>query len=83
MVRRCLSLPSTSILRESRDTVLLVGIIRRKENVLENTERHACIIWHALVLDKHRVKFVLECILHDQKLPNVKEVWFAGVHSDV
>ncbi|KAH7889068.1 hypothetical protein F5I97DRAFT_1782614, partial [Phlebopus sp. FC_14] len=51
---------------------------------------HARHFRHDLALDEHRVKFMPE-YLHEGNLgaherndhPNVKEVWFAGSHSDV
>ncbi|KZP02807.1 hypothetical protein FIBSPDRAFT_769953, partial [Athelia psychrophila] len=58
---------------------------------------HVCYFRHALALDERRVKFLPEYVhegsSHNQDEPpfpdqkkctaNIKEVWFAGTHSDV
>ncbi|KAF8834711.1 hypothetical protein BDN67DRAFT_992604 [Paxillus ammoniavirescens] len=72
------------------DTVSSVGIVRGK--TLPSTtsgSQHICYIRHALALDERRVKFLPEYVnggkvdldaVHNGR---VKEVWFAGTHSDV
>jgi hypothetical protein len=56
--------------------------------------KHVCVFRHALALDERRVKFLPEYAnggvgptLHDDTgagvTGNVKEVWFAGSHSDM
>ncbi|KAG2149452.1 hypothetical protein BD769DRAFT_336279 [Suillus cothurnatus] len=78
------------------DTVSSVGI--RKEKILPSTDTcdHICYFRHALALDERRVKFLPEYVygglsdrskfksvstpMHEH---GVKEVWFAGSHSDV
>ncbi|KAL0952458.1 hypothetical protein HGRIS_006726 [Hohenbuehelia grisea] len=69
------------------DTVSSVGIIRQP-SLPETTAgmKHVCAFRHALALDERRVKFLPEyadggagpCGEGD-----VKEVWFAGSHSDI
>jgi hypothetical protein len=55
---------------------------------------HVCIFRHALALDERRVKFLPEYVngglgpdasehLDGSKRGDVKEVWFAGTHSDM
>lgn len=52
---------------------------------------HVCAFRHALALDERRVKFLPEFSrgglgplgLTDKSPPKVKEVWFAGSHSDM
>ena len=54
---------------------------------------HACYFRHALALDERRVKFLPEYAYGGLGPPNessipgrpvrVKEVWFAGTHSDM
>ncbi|KAG1740621.1 hypothetical protein EDB19DRAFT_763182 [Suillus lakei] len=78
------------------DTVSSVGI--RKENILPSTDTcdHICYFRHALALDERRVKFLPEYVYggmsdrsksksvpHPEDEGHVKEVWFAGSHSDV
>ena len=71
-----------------RDTVSSVGVIRDKNLPLTNSAKHICYFRHALALDERRVKFLPKYI-YDAKnpqwspLPRVKEVWFAGTHSDM
>ncbi|KAJ7484542.1 hypothetical protein FB451DRAFT_1232827 [Mycena latifolia] len=77
------------------DAVSSVGIVRGKN--LPGTDSfndNICYFRHALALDERRVKFLPEYICggasyaeqldsdhsHD---PRVKEVWFAGCHSDI
>ncbi|KAG2096074.1 uncharacterized protein F5147DRAFT_584212 [Suillus discolor] len=78
------------------DTVLSVGI--RKENILPSTDTcgHICYFCQALALDERRVKFLPKYVyggISDRsksksvQIPedehHVKEVWFAGSHSDM
>ncbi|KAJ7146836.1 hypothetical protein C8R44DRAFT_600241, partial [Mycena epipterygia] len=81
------------------DTVSSVGVFRGKPLPLTLSARHLCIFRHALALDECRVKFLPEYIDgRDPVSPgddteagstvsasqtNVKEVWFAGTHSDI
>jgi hypothetical protein len=52
---------------------------------------HVCVFRHALALDERRVKFLPEYVNGglgpkangNQEASDVKEVWFAGSHSDV
>lgn len=79
----------------NRDTVSSVGLIRSKSLPgSTNGMGHVCIFRHALALDERRVKFLPEfsnggigCgpqpALGRDKLEQVKEVWFAGSHSDM
>ncbi|KAG2365516.1 hypothetical protein BDR07DRAFT_1449792 [Suillus spraguei] len=77
------------------DTVSSVGI--RKEKILPSTDTcdHICYFRHALALDERRVKFLPEYVyggMSDRSKSKsvstpkdehaVKEVWFAGSHSD-
>ena len=73
-----------------RDTVSSVGLVRGKNLPgTDSVHEHACYVRHAIALDERRVKFLPEYV--DRKLridghcsrPQVKEVWFAGCHSDV
>jgi uncharacterized protein (DUF2235 family) len=75
-----------------RDTVSSVGII--KGPTLPETTTgmtHVCAFRHALALDEVRVKFLPEYVnggegptnKHGKATGNVKEVWFAGSHSDM
>jgi hypothetical protein len=55
---------------------------------LTSTAEHICTVRHALALDERRVKFLPEYINHGDptstSLPiDIKEVWFAGSHSDM
>ncbi|KAJ3886497.1 WD40 repeat-like protein [Lentinula edodes] len=75
------------------DTVSSVGVVRRKTLPLTTAGMdHVCYFRHALALDEHRVKFLPEYShggtsvhVHEPASgePKVKEVWFAGSHSDV
>ncbi|KAJ7146810.1 hypothetical protein C8R44DRAFT_599575 [Mycena epipterygia] len=79
------------------DTVSSVGVFRGKPLPLTLSAQHICIFRHALALDERRVKFLPEYVnggasllLEDkvktgssQGPANVKEVWFAGTHSDI
>ena len=50
---------------------------------------HICIFRHALALDEHRVKFLPEYAFGGEGPEgkttscDIKEVWFAGSHSDM
>lgn len=53
---------------------------------------HVCFFRHALALDERRVKFLPEYAYggngipeeaRSGKFPRIKEVWFAGTHSDM
>ncbi|KAG1886076.1 hypothetical protein F4604DRAFT_1877997 [Suillus subluteus] len=78
------------------DTVSSVGI--RKDKILPSTDTcdHICYFRHALALDERRVKFLPEyvyggmsdrskskSVLTPKDEHGIKEVWFAGSHSDV
>ncbi|KAJ7499769.1 hypothetical protein FB451DRAFT_1118880, partial [Mycena latifolia] len=71
------------------DTVSSIGVFHGKPLPLTSSARHICIFRHALALDERRVKFVPEYVDHDTgSVPgaqpvDVKEVWFAGTHSDI
>ena len=70
-----------------RDTVASTGLIKKR--CLPETSTgmaHVCAFRHALALDELRVKFLPEYANGGDKpgpRPQVKEVWFAGSHSDV
>ena len=74
----------------SRDTVSSVGITRGP-TLPETTTgmRHVCVFRHALALDECRVKFLPEYANggagpdEGKDASDVKEVWFAGTHSDM
>ncbi|KAG8214236.1 hypothetical protein J3R82DRAFT_11044 [Butyriboletus roseoflavus] len=69
-----------------RDTVSSVGLIRG--DVFLPSGADGCYFRHALALDELRVKFMPE-YAHEMnsgehnKTANIKEVWFAGTHSDI
>ena len=77
----------------NRDTVSSIGIIR--EPSLPETVtgmKHVCSFRHALALDECRVKFLPEYANGGHGPPvkdngtmegDIKEVWFAGSHSDM
>jgi uncharacterized protein (DUF2235 family) len=78
-----------------RDTVSSIGIARGR-SLPETTKgmRHVCVFRHALALDERRVKFLPEYangglgpVTEEHKTGSgsgdVKEVWFAGSHSDM
>ncbi|KIJ60019.1 hypothetical protein HYDPIDRAFT_99483 [Hydnomerulius pinastri MD-312] len=69
------------------DTVSSVGVIRGDPFPSTSASgSHACHFRHALALDEYRVKFLPEYfgeINSAQQGNDVKEVWFAGSHSDV
>lgn len=70
------------------DTVSSVGVVRGKTlPATTDGDHHMCYFRHALALDERRVKFLPEYI-HGAKTEGshserIKEVWFAGSHSDV
>ncbi|KIJ11751.1 hypothetical protein PAXINDRAFT_118692 [Paxillus involutus ATCC 200175] len=80
------------------DTVSSVGFVREDVFLSSSSSaEHACHFRHALALDERRVKFIPEYFQEmntrtDDKKPdntqnetktsNIKEVWFAGSHSD-
>ncbi|KZP16562.1 hypothetical protein FIBSPDRAFT_748690 [Athelia psychrophila] len=81
------------------DTVSSVGLMRPKKMLPRIAEcfNHVCYFRHALALDERRVKFLPEYVhegrSHTPHEPSflgqkkctadIKEVWFAGTHSDV
>ncbi|KAJ7321103.1 hypothetical protein DFH08DRAFT_640331, partial [Mycena albidolilacea] len=75
------------------DTVSSIGVFRGKPLPLTSSATHICTFRHALALDEHRVKFLPEYVdggssatstSGENSLPiDVKEVWFAGSHSDM
>ncbi|KJA20870.1 hypothetical protein HYPSUDRAFT_1090180 [Hypholoma sublateritium FD-334 SS-4] len=68
------------------DTVSSVGLFQgTRLPETSNGMKHVCAFRHALALDERRVKFLPE-YANDGAAPqgeNVKEVWFAGSHSDM
>lgn len=70
-----------------RDTVSSIGFTKKR--CLPETSTgmaHVCTFRHALALDELRVKFLPEYANgggEPGSRPQVKEVWFAGSHSDV
>ncbi|KAF8833623.1 hypothetical protein BDN67DRAFT_1054548 [Paxillus ammoniavirescens] len=80
------------------DTVSSVGLVKEDVFLSSSSSaEHACHFRHALALDERRVKFLPE-YFHEMntsqikgtgsnsevsKASNIKEVWFAGSHSDV
>ncbi|KAF8870036.1 hypothetical protein BD779DRAFT_1632606 [Infundibulicybe gibba] len=79
------------------DTVSSIGVARSKSLPLTDTCDHFCYMRHALALDERRVKFQPEYARGGESWgknearvqdkpksrPRVKEVWFAGSHSDI
>lgn len=70
------------------DTVSSVGVVRGKTlPSTTNGDHHMCYFRHALALDERRVKFLPEYIhganTEGSHSDRIKEVWFAGSHSDV
>ena len=70
----------------TRDTVSSVGFLQgARLPETANGMKHVCAFRHALALDERRVKFLPE-YANGGSAPegeNVKEVWFAGSHSDM
>ncbi|KAK7442750.1 hypothetical protein VKT23_015997 [Stygiomarasmius scandens] len=70
------------------DTVSSIGVVRGP-SLPETTTgmTHVCYFRHALALDERRVKFLPEYANGSRGPPfgdnRVKEVWFAGSHSDI
>ncbi|KAG9094006.1 hypothetical protein FRC06_011276, partial [Ceratobasidium sp. 370] len=86
--RRTFSRPSVDIhFLGAWDTVSSIGIRRGQLLPLTNTYKHIKHFRHALALDERRVKFLPEHVEYpsdghvDEN--HVKEVWFAGTHSDI
>ncbi|KAG1732689.1 uncharacterized protein EDB91DRAFT_1057950 [Suillus paluster] len=70
------------------DTVSSVGVVRGKTlPSTTNRDHHMCYFRHGLALDERRVKFLPEYIhganTAGSHSDRIKEVWFAGSHSDV
>ena len=72
-----------------RDTVSSIGFARGR-SLPETTTgmKHVCVFRHALALDERRVKFLPEYASGgvgpiQSEMGDVKEVWFAGTHSDM
>ncbi|KAF8600993.1 hypothetical protein BDV93DRAFT_446563 [Ceratobasidium sp. AG-I] len=66
------------------DTVSSVGVVRGKLLPSVQTCAHVKRFRHALALDERRVKFLPEHVRPKEDDPDhVKEVWFAGTHSDM
>lgn len=69
-----------------RDTVSSIGFFRGKLLPLIQECNHITYFRHALALDERRVKFLPEFVKPSQQQTenkHVKEVWFAGTHSDM
>ncbi|KAF8879243.1 hypothetical protein BD779DRAFT_1612913 [Infundibulicybe gibba] len=80
------------------DTVSSIGMFKSGSLPLTNTCEGYCYMRHALALDERRIKFLPEyaqggeswvqnpaqvSTRDGQLRPRVKEVWFAGSHSDI
>ncbi|CAE7094300.1 unnamed protein product [Rhizoctonia solani] len=71
------------------DTVSSIGISRSRLYHFTDKYHHITHFRHALALDERRVKFFPECVsdsmegIHKRRNQTMKEVWFAGTHSDV
>ncbi|KAJ7697057.1 hypothetical protein B0H17DRAFT_1158522 [Mycena rosella] len=74
------------------DTVSSVGIFRRQPLPLTTSADHICHFRHALAIDERRVRFLPEYVnqagnpqreTSNDAAGTVKEVWFAGTHSDI
>ncbi|KAG9094007.1 hypothetical protein FRC06_011277 [Ceratobasidium sp. 370] len=69
------------------DTVSSIGIRRGKLLPLTNSCEHVKHFRHALALDERRVKFLPEHVEYPRDgqvdESHIKEVWFAGTHSDI
>ncbi|KAJ7506852.1 hypothetical protein B0H11DRAFT_1707001, partial [Mycena galericulata] len=72
------------------DTVSSVGVLRGQPLPLTTSADHICHFRHALALDECRVRFLPEYV--HSTIPHtiapslrgtIKEVWFAGTHSDI
>lgn len=99
MVRVVPQRDRTSIPDEhSRDTVSSVGVRKTQNFPSTDTCDHVCYFRQALALDERRVRFLPEYVYggmrsdwHKYQVPappptdegRIKEVWFAGSHSDV
>ncbi|KAG8692503.1 hypothetical protein FRC08_009727, partial [Ceratobasidium sp. 394] len=86
--RRTFSRPSVDIhFLGAWDTVSSIGLRRGQLLPLTNSYKHIKYFRHALALDERRVKFLPEHVEYpsgghvDEN--HVKEVWFAGTHSDI
>ncbi|THV02703.1 WD40 repeat-like protein [Dendrothele bispora CBS 962.96] len=69
------------------DTVSSIGIVKGP-SLPETTTgmKHVCAFRHALALDERRVKFLPEYAnggVGPSSEGNIREVWFAGSHSDI
>lgn len=70
-----------------------MGIVRGRVLPETMTGMHfVCFFRHALALDELRIKFLPEyahgghgpeCTCHNKSEGDIKEVWFAGSHSDM
>jgi uncharacterized protein (DUF2235 family) len=73
------------------DTVSSIGITRGKSLPMTDSCSHVRFFRHALALDERRVKYLPECVTqpgekaeeNQLEPPRIKEVWFAGSHSDI
>ncbi|KAJ7202338.1 hypothetical protein GGX14DRAFT_370463 [Mycena pura] len=77
------------------DTVSSVGVFRGQPLPLTSSADHICHFRHALALDERRVRFLPEYVNGVSEDPgdrttrissvavDLKEVWFAGTHSDI
>ncbi|KAG9093688.1 hypothetical protein FS749_013958 [Ceratobasidium sp. UAMH 11750] len=86
--RRTFSQPSAEVhFLGAWDTVSSIGIRRRTLLPLTDSYQHIRHFRHALALDERRVKFLPEHVEYptDGSVDDnhVKEVWFAGTHSDI
>jgi len=78
----------------NRDTVSSIGVLRGSQLLPGTIDgmKHVCYFRHSLALDERRVKFLPEFAYGGSgipkedltgKIPRIKEVWFAGTHSDM
>ncbi|QRV78732.1 hypothetical protein RhiJN_06747 [Ceratobasidium sp. AG-Ba] len=65
------------------DTVASVGVLTRKVFPLTDECGHVTYFCHALALDECRVKFLAEYVNKNSGGSVLKQVWFAGTHSDI
>ncbi|KAJ7482816.1 hypothetical protein B0H11DRAFT_1608843, partial [Mycena galericulata] len=75
------------------DTVSSVGVLRGQPLPLTTSADHICHFRHALALDERRVRFLPEyvrsaipkaiALIKHLLRGTIKEVWFAGTHSDI